>query len=238
MSKPLIAAAAAATLLAGAAPALAQEGVDEIVVTGSRLSEYDPFETPHVTVVKRADNLITTVRVVCDTRDKAQRLSELKSTLRNMVRAAAKDGAVELGLGDEVVGRFDETMLDQVIRADGQKPDTSYAVLLVKTKVSAGDTFDAASGRLEKFVAGLEKVGRTEALLNGDWELTLIGPSRHRPEIVAAVAADARKTAAAFGDGYGVKVVGLEHPISWYQAGPLDLALYVPYKLEIAPVGR
>ncbi|MGH6998597.1 MAG: hypothetical protein ACREEO_10380, partial [Phenylobacterium sp.] len=41
-------------------PAVAQ-GLEEIVVTAERLSAFDPTETPHVVMVKRADNLITTV---------------------------------------------------------------------------------------------------------------------------------------------------------------------------------
>jgi hypothetical protein len=31
-------------------------------------------------------------------------------------------------------------------------------------------------------------------------------------------------------------VEGLQLPVSWYQAGPLDLALYIPYKLTVRPV--
>lgn len=50
------------------------------------------------------------------------------------------------------------------------------------------------------------------------------------------MAEDAHKVADAFGPGYGVAVEGLQRPVSWYQAGPLDLALYIPYKLEVQPL--
>ena len=51
--------------LAVACPATAQDGSsEEVVVTGSRLRDYDPTETPHVVLVKRADNLITQVTVI------------------------------------------------------------------------------------------------------------------------------------------------------------------------------
>src|SRR4051812_31461233 len=99
-------------------------GVEEIVVTGSRLKEYDPVQTPQVTLRKRADNLVTEVTVICDTRDLSQRKAELKATLRNMIRAAGKDSGIALGLGDEIVGAFDDTMLDKVIVPDN-KADTS-----------------------------------------------------------------------------------------------------------------
>jgi hypothetical protein len=242
-SRLAVAAAAACAALAltstgFAAPApAAGSSVQEVVVTGSRMSEFDSRQTPHVVVNKRADNLLVEVRVVCDTRDRSQRLNELRATLRNMVKAAQADHSIELGQGDEVVGGFDETMIEEIIKPDS-KADTSYAALLLKTPVAASDSFDAASRRIRHFIAKVDKVGRSEVLINGDWQLSVVGIPQYRPQILAAVAEDAKRAAADFGDGYGVHVTGLEHPIQWYQSGPLDLALYIPYKLEIEPLKR
>lgn len=238
MSKPWIWSALAASLLA--APALAAgapppaQGIEEVVVTAARMADYDPVQTPLTVLHKRADNLITHVTVICDTRELSQRKEELRATLRNMIRAAGQDKRIALGVGDEVVGAFDETMLDAVIVPDS-KADTSRATVLVKTAVAPGDSFDAAAGRIRDFVKRATKVGRTEVLLNSGWELTLINPNQYRPEVIRLVAEDSRRTAAAFGDGYGVEVLGLQLPISWYQSGPLELALYIPYKLTVRP---
>ncbi len=226
--------AALGLALAICSPATGQ-GVEEIVVTGSRLSEYDANQTPQVTLRKRADNLITAVTVVCDTRDESQRKSELRATLRNMIKAAAQDKRIALAVGEEVLGDFDETMLDSVI-VKVAKPDTSSATVIVKTAVSADDTFDSATGRIETFAERTPKVGRTEILLPNDWQLTLVNPSQYRPEVARLVAEDARRMATLFGDGYGVEVQGLQLPVSWYQAGPLDLAIYIPYRLTVRPI--
>ncbi len=233
--KSLPTALALAAVVAVSVPAQArQSGVEEVVVTASRLTEYDPVKTPYVTLKKRADNLITAVRVVCDTRDLSQRKQELKTTLRTMIKAAPGAG-VELGLeGEEVIGRFDDTMLDAVIRPDG-RPDTSVAVLVVKTRVAPTDTFDVATGRIKAFAEKTAKAGRTEILPTEDWNLTLIGPQRYREEVLALVADDARKVAGTFGPDYTVAAEGLQLPLSWYQSGPLELALYVPYKLTVTP---
>jgi hypothetical protein len=201
------------------------------------MEAFDNRQVPHVVLMRRADNLLVEVHVVCDTRDPSRRIEEMKATLRNMVRAAGKEHGIELGQGEEIVGAFDETMIEAVIKPDS-KADTSSATLLVKTPVAAGDSFDQASRRIKTYIDKVAKVGRSEVLIKGDWQLTLIGMRRYRPEIVAAVADDARRAAADFGDGYGVHVTGLEHPIQWYQAGPLDLALYIPYKLEIEPLKK
>lgn len=233
--KYLCAVLALTASLAAATPSASEpSGVEEVVVTGSRLSEYDPNQTPQVTLHRRADNLITAVTVICDTRDPGQRRAELKATLRNMIRAAASDRRIALGVGGEVVGAFDETMLDKVIVPDG-KTDTSRATVVVKTAVTADDTFDAATGRIKAFVEGAKKEGRTEVLLNSGWELTLFNPRQYRPAVARLVADDAKAMAALFGDGYGVEVLGLQLPVSWYQSGPLDLALYIPYRLTVRP---
>lgn len=221
--------------LAGQAVAQSSS-VGEVVVTSEkRNSSYNG--APHVTFVKRADNLITTVDVVCDTRDTNQRVGELKATLRNMIHAAGPGAQIELGLGDRVIGAFDETMLDAVIEPD-QKVDTSHATVVVKTHVLANDTFDSATGRINAFIRNTPKVGRTEILHQADWSLTIINPEQYRAPIIAKIAADARETAAPFGPGYGVNVRELERTVDWYQSGPLDLALYIPYGLTIEPLSR
>jgi hypothetical protein len=207
--------------------------VGEIVVTAEKQA-YDPQQTPYVALVRRADDLITEVKVVCDTRDPALRKAELADTLRGMIRSAPRAG-VALGIGDEIVGAFDETMLDAVIEPDA-KSDTSSAHVVIKTAVSERDTFDAATGRILAFIKATPKIGRTEVLRENDWNLTIIGPEKSRPELLARIAQDARTTAAAFGPGYGVTVDGLQHPISWRQQGPLDLSLYIPYRLEVVPL--
>ena len=94
----------------------------------------------------------------------------------------------------------------------------------------------AATGRILAFIKATPKIGRTEVLRENDWNLTIIGPEKSRPELLARIAQDARTTAAAFGPGYGVSVDGLQHPISWRQQGPLDLSLYIPYRLEVVPL--
>ena len=227
--------ALAALVMFPATAAFPQSGrADEVVVTAEK-REPNEAQTPHVVLMRRADNLITEVRVICDTRDPTQRRNELKATLRNMIKASG--GQIELGVGEEFIGRFDETMLDKVIAPDA-KVDTSQAVVVVKTHVTATDTFDSASGRITAFIERTPKVGRTEILREKEWSLTIITPEQYRGAIIAKVAEDARGVAAAFGPGYGASADGLQRPVDWYQSGALDLALFIPYKLVVEPLPR
>jgi hypothetical protein len=219
-----------ALCLAGTATGYAQ--VEEVVVTSAK-AVYDEG-TPHVTITRRADHLITRVRVVCDTRDESQRRNELRETLRNMIRTAGKTATISMAVGDSIVADFDETMLDTVIQPDS-KIDTSYAFVIIKTAVSSSDTFDSATARIKKFIVQVPKVGRTEVLRDNRWDLTIIGPEQYRDEIVRKIADDAKHTAELFGSGYNVEVDGLQQQVTWYQIHPLDLALYVPYSLKVTP---
>jgi len=217
-----------------AASAASPDMVGEVVVTAEK-RDYNPNATPHVTFVRRADNLITEVNVVCDTRDPKQRREELKATLLGMIKGAGPGSQIEMGVGDQVIGRFDPSMLDAVIEPDN-KVDTSRATVVVKTHIMASDTFDSATGRITAFIEHTPKVGRSEVLREKEWSLTIINPEQYRATILTRIADDARATASAFGAGYGVSVDGLQRPIDWYQSGPLDLALFVSYKLTVVPL--
>ena len=232
MKRGFAAAMAFAAVVALAAPA--QEMMETVVVTGTEYAALDPNVMPHLYLLHRADHVITKVRVVCDTRELSKRRQELKDTLRSMIRDAARTGTISLGVGDEIVADLTESMLDKVIQPDA-KQDTSVAVVVIKTRVSATDLFDDATGRIERFIESTPKMGRTEILREKGWDLTIVGPEQYRGAIIAKVAEDAKRTAAAFGPDYAVSIAGLQHPVAWYQKGPLDLALYIPYVMTIAP---
>jgi hypothetical protein len=217
-------------LLAGGGQVAAQ--VEEVVVTAERHDE----GAPSVVIIKRADHLITRVNVTCDTREPAQRKEELKATLRNMITEARSSQTISLGLGDSVLGELNESNFDNIIVPDS-RADTSQAYVIIKTAISATDTFNAATARIESFIAKTTKVGRTEVLREARWDLALVGPEQYRGELITQIVAQSRRTAELFGSGYGVSIDGLEHTVSWYQKGPLDLALYIPYSLHVAPLG-
>lgn len=221
-----VAGLASVVFLTGAAAAQ----VEEVVVTAERRDE----GAPHIFIVKRADHLITTVTVSCDTRDAKQRGDEMKTTLRDLIHAAAETKTISLGVGDSVLGDLNEADFDEIIVPDS-RPDTSRTTIVIKTLVAKDDTFNSATARIKEFIAKAPKIGRTEIVRETRWDLTVIGPEQYRDRLVTQIVADAHHTADLFGAGYGVTVEGLEHPVTWFQKGPLDLALYIPYTLHIAP---
>ncbi len=214
-------------------PLAARAQVETVVVTGARAET----EQSGIFIVKRADHVITTVTVTCDTRDADQRKRELKETLRGLLHGAAATSTISLGVGDRTVDKLTVADFDDIVTADS-RPDTSRAVIVVKTSVTAADTLNAAIARVTDFIKKAQRVGRTELLRQGDWDLALIAPDQYHGAILAKIADDAKRTAALLGPGYGVSMEGLEHPVAWGQQGPLDLALYIPYALKITPLGK
>ncbi|WP_296816891.1 hypothetical protein [Brevundimonas sp.] len=224
-----------------ATPVVAQDAVEEIVVTGARLrrdaEDRAPPVVPAVTVPRRADNLIVQVRVVNDTRDATERRRELIQTLRDMARAAGRQGDIDLSVQEngQLVPFTEEMIGTLTLGVDGSRADTSATSFIVKTPIRPGDTLDSASGRIEAFVGGINGTGRTLVTITGGWQLSIVNPSQYRPQVLAAIATNARETSTAFGDGYAVNVDGMANPLTWIQSGPLELALFIPYTMTVTP---
>lgn len=199
--------------------------------------EWDPDDIPAVQLFRRADNLIASVRVVNDTREAAGRRSELTQTLRAMARQAAGRADIDLSIEtDGVLVPLTEDMVSTLtLGVDGMRTDTSVATLIVKTPISATDTLDAASGRLESFVEAVPTTGRSEVDIDDDWQLSIVDPPQYRAAILDLISADARRSTGAFGAGYSVQVTGMENRVTWRQSGPLDLGLFIPYKMTVVP---
>lgn len=242
----LIALAATLGLALIATGAAAQDPVEEIVVTGSRIggpsyapSGYPiaPVAVPVVRLERRADNLIVSVQVINDTRDAEARRSEITRSLTSMARAAAGRSDIDLSiLKDGSLVPFTESMVSTLtLGVDDDRDDTSVATLIVKTPIREGDTLDTASDRIETFVEGADMTGRSLAEISGSWQLSIVDPPQYREPVVRLIAEDARQTSAAFGDGYAVNVDGLENRVAWQQSGPLSLILYIPYQMTVTP---
>lgn len=229
----ILALATAFALIAG--PALAQEY--RFSANAARGYSGRTDDLPNIQMKRRADNLVVSVRVACDTRDPEQRRREINETLRAMARAAGVHPAIELSLdASGNVVAFDESMVPNLsFFMDDGRQDTSAVTLVIKTPIAATDTLEASSNRIRAFVSSAPKTGRTELRIMDDWEPTVISPDQYRPAILQAVAEDARATAAAFGVDYRVQVAGLSRQVVWRQAGPLDLMLYIPYQLSVTP---
>ncbi|MFA6114543.1 MAG: TonB-dependent receptor [Sphingomonas sp.] len=224
------------TLVAGAAPAVAQE----IVVTGSLLRSRGLVDVapsmPSVTMRRMADFAVQRVTLTGDTREAARRRDEIYAMVRGAIDLQGKYG-VELSTGTLVVepltiANYRDLPLE---KDDDDRADTETTTFLVKTRLAPGMDAKAALDRITKFIAAVPSVGRAELKADGDMTLSVVKPEQYRGAIVDLIAADSAANAAKFGAGYGVEVRGLDRPVEWARASLTEVFLYLPMSYTVRP---
>lgn len=199
-----------------------------------------PEERPHVSVPKRPDFFVRPAALIGDTRDEAARMAEMEASMRSLLEAAKADKGVELSIvrrsgQDSFAAPLADLQTFKSIVAKGSRRDSSVARILVKTPVGEKDDLDAVEARLNAFLAAASMTGRTEFVVRGRAELSLLNPRRYRIDVVRAIAEDARQITEAMGDGYAVRVKGLEQELAWGRSGDLEMRLFIRHDLEIVP---
>lgn len=184
-------------------------------------------QRPIINLRRPADYIVRSVKLVGDARDATVRMNDINATLRNMIAAAPKAG-VELALGDYVVEPLTEANYRNLNYASDGRPDTSMTTFLVKVKLVPGMDIPAAKATIDRFLGSVSKVGRSTLATSGEPTLSIVNPDQYRAQIADLIAADAARMSAKFGPAYGVEVTGLDRPVEWTRASPLDVFLYLP----------
>lgn len=234
---------AAAAFLAGVSTSFAQS--DEIIVTGSRIANYEADIVPVIHLERKADFMVVKATVESDSRDANLRSDEVLKTLEAMAARADRDARIELGIlrsyetADdeiEIVAPFDRSALKADLLAAGRRADTSSASIIVKTPIDATqDTFDTAKSRIDAFLKGVPVAGRALVTADDEPGLSIVDLGQYRAPLLNLLAEDNAAIKTVFGDDYVVSVSGLEQPVRWRVTGPLDLTLYFPYKSAVSP---
>jgi hypothetical protein len=230
MSQTRFAFALISALVLGA-PVRAQ--MDEVVVTGTRISGDDYSAIPAVVLQRRADFLVQRVRLTNDTRAEDARIRELHQTIRDMVSDAGKRPGVALSYGDEFLIPISASASEVVLSAGGKRPDTSSASIYVKMALSEKDDVPAAIASLTAFIKKARISGRTEIEPEGDVGLSLVAPEKYRYDIIGRITEDAKKLREAVGAKCRVQLTGLANRVSWQRSDVSELTLYIPYQIQL-----
>jgi hypothetical protein len=230
MPKPLTAVALILAVMTGV-PARAQ--VDEVVVTGERISGDDYSGIPAVVLQRRADFLVQRIMLTNDTRAEAARIKELQQTIRDMVSDAAKKSGIALSYGDEFLIPISASATEVVLSAGGKRPDTSSTSIYVKMALGEKDDVPAAIANLAAFIKKARISGRTEIELEDEVGLSLVDPEKYRYEIISKVTEDAKKLREAVSAKCRVQISGLANRVSWQRSDVSELTLYIPYQIQL-----
>lgn len=214
---------------------------DEIVVTANRMSRYMDDIIPVVTLKENADFVLVTYDIVCDTRDKTQRHKELTDTLNDLIARANKRADIELSIIEEYEDDYDvfylpvpfEKVDPGQFTADYGRSDTSRLEVTVKTPIDDSITsVDFAEQKISGFMDTVREYGRTIIGSGDDPQLSVRNVERYRPALMAAILSDVKATTSSLG-GTTAEITGLEQVIRWERSGPLELTLYIPYKVSV-----
>jgi len=205
------------------------DGVERIVVTGSRM---DVFDSPAITLVKPADYLIQKIKLVNDTRDEPSRIKELHRTVKDILKAANKKKSIEIAVGNGIIYPIS---LDgfQLELSRGDRPDTSETFLYVKTPIKTDSNVEKLIEQLNGFIKKSQKHGRTEIFNDGELVLSIINPQKYRNELLKLIATDLNDTISIFGDNYVAKIQGISESLQWERESVSELRLYIEYDFAL-----
>jgi hypothetical protein len=212
-------------------PAWAQ--LEEVVVTGERISGDDYSTIPAVVLQRRADFLVQRIRLTNDTRAPEGRIKELHQTIRDMVSDAAKKPGIALSHGDEFLIPISATAREVVLEDGGKREDTTSTSIFVKMALGETDDVTAAIASLRSFIKKARISGRTEIEPENDVGLSLVTPEKYRYDIISKITADAKKLREAVGSKCRVQLSGLANRVSWQRSDVSELTLYIPYQVQL-----
>ena len=214
--------------------AFAQDmALEEIVVTASR-ADVDYYEMPAVTITKKADFLVQSIRLINDSRSRDLRKTEIVETIPNLIkRSRSMDGmARAYGRGFREPINLDDDSLQ--LLEDRQRVDTNYIDIYAKVALNSGRASKAQIADLREFISGVKKAGRTEILPLGDIGLSIVGPEQYRYEIIERIAAENAKVSEAMNADCEITIGGLEGRVQWERTSVAELTLYIPYGMELS----
>ena len=222
----------AVAMLALVEPAAAQE----VIVTGQRGDFANAPggyvgivlpSRPVITLTRPADYVVFGIRVAGDTRDQTQRRADLLATIRGAIGAAGRSG-VELATGQYLLEPLTPAGLGNLPFGSDGRPDTDQTNFLAKVRIAPGMDLTMARARIDQFITAVKPVGRSTISVSFGPMLSMVRPDQYRAQIIDLIAQDAAQSAARFGPNYGVDVSGLDRPVEWTRAGPLEVFLYLP----------
>jgi hypothetical protein len=243
-------------------PLLAQDdGSNEVVVTGSRISRNSLSDTPVavggisykppvIGLKRQADSAVRTIEIVSDSRDEAMRRREVQAMLLDAIDRSKKDGVslvtgnyelVELtranwqdqfpGLAGKPESEDEE---DEDEDEPGYEDSGGSTTIRLKVKTKLEGSIDAAQKKITAFTKAVPATGRSLIQQQGGLALTIIKPEQYRDEIYKRISEGAKHAVSFYGPDYHVEVVGLSSDIAWQQVSNTEVFLYIPYGFTVA----
>jgi hypothetical protein len=237
-----------------AAPAVAQDSNEMIVVTASKRMAVDDEEQgaqyaagarsalPYISIIAPADFVIFTVTLETGTRTPDEALRELERAFTSLTQKVTRTQGVTLEVGTPGNSAELETTEAREAIDLGYGDNRSSIPLVFKFAVQKGDTFRTVRARAEKFISEIQLTGRVEAVTGDLQYIGVTDPKKHREDLLKKIAEDARLLQTTFNaastGATAISLTGLEGRVKTRPNGPLDMEIYIPYSIVIGSPQR
>ena len=237
LEKRWLQAAAVLALYMPAPPATQSEEL--IVVTGSRneRGSYDAYydeQQSAIGLTRKADKFVKPIYINSDSRGPEIRRAKVTAMLQETIRLAAKEG-IALIAGDYRLVPLTEQTLKNLSFGTGTRPDTTRVKIVAR--LSVGERF-ARVGEVDTAIAAFVKtvpVSGRSYIETARTDLPINNPQANRGAVVKAIADEAKRYAAMFGNDYGVEIRGLNSGLFFKQASETEVFLYIAHTFVIRP---
>ena len=190
------------------------------------LATFSPSESPVVVTVP-AQYLTAEVRIECDEKDWAQKLSGIEQARRSLASAAQSEG-FKL--------RIDRALVFAPVyrkfsfsSSRGGSHEAFSDVLLLSPLSDETDLVDVVS-RFRGVLSGLE-LPKDVSVSLGSIYLALEDPEQYRPELLKRIRNHAEDTAAILLDTPDFVIRGLDEPVRITQSGEREIDVYLPFQV-------
>ncbi|MEM1037357.1 MAG: hypothetical protein AAGI14_11415 [Pseudomonadota bacterium] len=223
---------AAALCLAGANNAFAQnDRLETIVVTGSMIDEDDLGEIPNVTLRVNADFILYELTYVNSTLEPSERKDEMERMYNAVRRELPKHPTLKLKVGDASASAdIETTIFDEAYNNYGTQARMDF---VVSADVQSNDSYQDIRERVEAFVDQAGEIGRSQSILDDEQYLGVNDLKSYRPALIKAIWDDIYATSNPSGITE-LEIKGLEGRTQYIPVGPMELQLFIPYKVEYA----
>ncbi len=220
--------------MSAALPAGAQEmarQMSNIVVTASRIDIEDLVAAPAIYRRVPADFVQMTVTYQSGTRDDGDRRSELETMFGRLKKAVGETAGYGLYGGSlgESSAPIDTVLFTDVYSTYGTQGSFTLT-LSVDTKPD--ESFDKLMDRTGAFLQGIKSAGRSEAFLGDEQFLGARGTDKHRAALLDDIAAEVKALRASLAPAK-VTISGLESRVITQPSGPLEMEIFIPYRLTV-----
>ena len=226
---------AALTLAMAACTTVAAQEDDRrmntVVVTAQRVDTNNQQSAPNIYRRVRADFVEVAVVVQSGTRDAKERAGELETMFNRLKSTAAKTSGFHLtgGTAGRSSAPIESVQFRDVLRNYGANGQFQLT-LVVDTREA--ETFDALMERAERFLESIKLAGRAEAYLATEQFLGIRRTDQHRDDLLADIQAEVTKLKTLFTPAI-LTITGLDQRVVTQPSGPLELQIFIPYKITL-----